>query len=113
MMELKLVLTLILFLKIGSCKQLQYYTNFKFENLVIGAEELMTDYVTLANDPKENLPDTFTICSSVLIKYVITNNDVFQILKEDGTPWFVLVLKTMERDYGRYHSIRATCVVKF
>ena len=101
MMELKLVLTIIFFLKIGSCKQLQYYTNFKFENLVIGAEELMTDYVTLANDPKENLPDTFTICSSVLIKYVITNNDVFQILKEDGTPWFVLVLKTMERDYSK------------
>ena len=101
MMKMKPVHSLVWFfiLKIGYCRQIEYFSNFKFEKLVYGAEDLITDYVTLANDPVGNLPDTFTICSSVFIKYVTTNNDVFEMFKEDGTHWFVLVLKTRDRDY--------------
>ena len=101
MMKIKAVYFLVwaYILKIGYCRQLEYFSNFKFDKLVYGAEDLITDYVTLANDPVGNLPDTFTICSSIFIKYVTTNNDVFEMFKEDGTHWFVLVLKTRDRDY--------------
>ena len=51
-------------------KAQKYLTNFKLEERpTYGEEHLIKDYVTLANDPKANLPDTFTICSSILIKF--------------------------------------------
>ena len=57
---------------------LQYYSSFKFGNIVIGEEHLIKDYLTLDNDPKENLPKIFTICSSVFVKYPLSQTSVFQ-----------------------------------
>ena len=77
---------MILFLSIlGKGSGLQYMSNFKFEDLVFGEENLVKDYVTLANDPKANFPDTFTVCSSLFVKFFATDNDIITMLKEDGT----------------------------
>ena len=73
---------------------LQYYSSFKFGNIVQGKEHLIKDYLTLDDDPKENLPEIFTICSSVFVKFPLSQTSVFQILKDDESPWFLLVLGT-------------------
>ena len=70
-------------------------SNFKFEDLVFGEDNLVKDYVTLANDPKANFPDTFTVCSSLFVKFFATDNDIITMLKEDGTPWITLTMRVI------------------
>ena len=43
----------------------------KFEKIVFGPEDLIVDYLTLADDPNGNLQESYTVCSS-------------------GTPWYSL-----------------------
>ena len=88
-------ISLLIFLSLTNItngKNLIYYSNFKFETTVFGPEDLILDYLTLAHDPKENLHDSYTICSSVFVKFVTTNIMVVQMLKQDGTPWYSLVI---------------------
>ena len=80
-------------------KQLDVVTNFNDGSLVYGEESTMTDYVTLANDPKANLPESFTVCSSLFIKFMLTKNNFIEILKEDGTHWFQMDLEHL-RDFS-------------
>ena len=56
------------------------------------------DYVTISNDPKSNLPDRFTICSSILIPFpmVDVTSHFIDIRKQDGSNWFGL---STLRDY--------------
>ena len=87
------LISLLIFLSwtnIANGKSLTYYSNFKFETTVFGPEDLIVDYLTLAHDPKRNLPQSYTACSSVFVKYVTTNIMVVQMLKQDGTPWYSL-----------------------
>ena len=86
MKKINLFFIMILLISIlGKGSGLQYMSNFKFEDLVFGEENLVKDYVTLANDPKANFPDTFTVCSSLFFKFFATDNDIITMLKEDGT----------------------------
>ena len=85
-------------------KALKYLTNFKLEERpTYGAEHLIKDYVTLANDPKANLPDTFTICSSIFMEYRpgLEGVGILEMFKEDGSHWFLLnyYVKTLEFYY--------------
>ena len=96
---LLLVLTCSLCLGSGSDKHLQYFSSFTFGETFWKSEHLITDYVILSEDPKANLPDSFTICNSLLVKFVSTNYDVVGMLKHDGSPWFSLELGTMQRNY--------------
>ena len=75
-------------------KELKYFSNFKPGNIVYGQESLMTDYVTVANDPVSNLPDRFSICTSVFVGNMTTGKSVVQIYKENGLPWFQLGIGT-------------------
>ena len=72
-------------------KKIKYYSNFKFEKIVYGQEDSVIDFLTLADDPKGNLPESYTSCSSVSVK-IFTTDDilVIQMLKQDGTPWYRL-----------------------
>ena len=80
--------------------KLKYYSTHIVKKNVWGKEEVVTDYVSLANDPKSNLPKDFTICSSVFVHVVtLTDTIVFELLKEDGSPWFLLSLEVQSRDY--------------
>ena len=76
-----------------------YLSNFKFEIPVIGYESLIKDFVSLNNDPKANLPDSFTVCSSVFIKFWRTDISIIEMLKEDGSHWFHMNLRTAQRNY--------------
>ena len=72
--------------------KLKYYSNFKFEKLVFGQEDVVVDYLTLAEDPKGNLPESYTTCSSVFVEFVTTTIAIIQMLKQDGTPWYSLAI---------------------
>ena len=87
-------------LKMGNGKSLQYFSNEKmvWKN-IYGAEHLINEYVTLLNDPKANLPNSFTVCTSILSKYKTTAVAFFEMYKEDGTHWFLLQVGTTKRDY--------------
>ena len=76
-----------------------YLSNFKFEIPVIGYESLIKDFVMLNNDPKANIPDSFTVCSSVFIKFWSTDISIIEMLKEDGSHWFHMNLRTAQRNY--------------
>ena len=80
-------------------KQLDYFSNFNDGSLVYGEESTMTDYVTLTNDPRANLPESFTVCSSLFIKFMLTKNNFIEILKEDGTHWFQMDIEHL-RDFS-------------
>ena len=100
MKKINLFFIMILLLSIhGKGSGLQYMSNFKFEDLVFGEENLVKDYVTLANDPKANFPDTFTVCSSLFVKFFATDNDIITMLKEDGTPWITLTMRVRDEDF--------------
>ena len=99
MMYSGLILIAILVPNFVSGKSIKYFSNFKFENVVFGEESLMKDYITLAKDPHGNLPDSFTVCSSLFIKFATTENSALQILKEDRTPWYSLEISTNSRNY--------------
>ena len=74
MKELIFLFELFCILSLVSCvKKIEYLSNFKDGNIVYGQESLMTDYVTVASDPKPNLPDQFTVCSSLFINFKTTN----------------------------------------
>ena len=79
--------------------KLKYYSNFKFEKLVFGQEDLVADYLTLADDPKGNLPESYTTCSSVFVEFATTDVAVIQMLKQDDTPWYRVALNTNGRNY--------------
>ena len=72
----------------GIAKDLIYFSNFKPGPVKFGPESLVTDFVTITNDPGIDLPDKFTICSSLFIEVMTTMQNIIQILKEDGTHWF-------------------------
>ena len=72
--------------------KLKYYSNFKFEKLVFGPEDVVVDYLTLAEDPKGNLPESYTTCSSVFVEFATTTIAIIQMLKQDGTPWYSLAI---------------------
>ena len=72
----------------GDAKDLKYFSNFKPGPLIFGPESVVTDFVTIANDPGIDLPDKFTICSSLFIEVMTTAQNIIEILKENGTHWF-------------------------
>ena len=90
-------LYLILVHNVGSA--VKYITNFKFEEIVFGKENLMKDYVTLANDPNGNLPNSYTVCSSVYVKFCTSNYGVLTMLKNDGSPWYLVEIFKTSRQY--------------
>ena len=82
----------------GSGQDFHYFSNFKFGPLEWGKESMIKDFVTLTTDEVGNLPDSFTICSSNFITFVSSSNSVFQLLKQDGSPWFKLSIETGQRN---------------
>ena len=79
----------------------RYFSNFKNDNSVWDQNSIfyVSDYVTLANDEKENLQNSFTICSSIFVKVWVTRTTVIEMLKQDGSHWFNLELSTTSRNY--------------
>ena len=95
-------LSLLMFscLDMSCAADIKFYSTFHYKERVWGEEEVVENYVVLAEDPISNLTEDFTICSSVFVKFVFLEpTDVIVMLKQDGSPWFVLELNTVTRDY--------------
>ena len=70
-------------------KDLNYFSNFKpSSGVLVGRESVVTDFVTMTNNPGSDLPNEFTICSSLFIGIMTSMQNIVQILKKDGTHWF-------------------------
>ena len=91
-----LLLILSLF-NLANSRTLSYLSNIKQNSP--GKMKELKDYVTLANDPKSSLPKSFTVCSSVLIKFTDSVTNVFTFLKQDGSAWFEIDIPTKMRMY--------------
>ena len=57
--------------------------NFEHGGAIYGTRSDMADYVTLANDPNLKLPSSFTICSSIKIRFLLTAKPFFVIWSEN------------------------------
>ena len=54
---------------------MQYYSSFKYEaGIVYGEEEVVENFVTIAADPVSSLPDSFTLCSSLLVDRAVNKH---------------------------------------
>ena len=82
-------------------KKLKYYSNSNFKKLVFGPEDVVVDYLTLADDPIGNLPESYTTCSSVFVKFASTDIAVIHMMKQDDTPWYSLVVLIGSREYDK------------
>ena len=57
--------------------------NFEYGGAIYGTRSDMADYVTLAKDPNLKLPSSFTICSSIKIKFLLTAQPFFILWSEN------------------------------
>ena len=101
MMRLILLFQVLGLFNLICAKESKYLSNFKpgTDFTTVGPESVVTDYVTIANDPLSNLPNAFTICSSLFIEVFTTVQNMIQMYNENGTHWFHFGLD-VERDFG-------------
>ena len=52
----------------------------------------ITDYAVLVNDNLQKLPESFTICSSTRTEAHVRRILPFQLLEDDGSPWFTFII---------------------
>ena len=69
------------------------FSNIGDGKAVVGIEESVTDYVTLANDPKSDLQNAFTICSSVSGEFMLSKMNFFELFTNNDSHWFDLSLE--------------------
>ena len=93
-MDIRLMLVYLCLFYLVSAKDMKYYSNFKLGPLQVGRESVVKDFVTIENDPVSNLPNEFTICTSLFIDIVKSSQYLFEILKKDGTHWFSIAHAT-------------------
>ena len=67
------------FLTIVEADDIQVLDNFDYGGMAYGSEDLIVDYATLASDPKDDLPASFTICSSNHLKFLTSVQYFFQL----------------------------------
>ena len=85
-------------------EDLVIFDNFDSGELSFGSEDKMVDYALLALDRKTDLPQSFTICSSLHLNFITTSIFFYQLYQENGTPWFNLEIKA-NRDLDRFQDI--------
>ena len=106
----KFLILSLFFCNLIHAKDLKYFSNFKPGPLQVGRESVVTDFVTLTSDPGSDLPNTFTVCTSLFIDIVTTQQSVFQIMKKDGTGWFFIYYDVKSSSSTRedlYYCIQA------
>ena len=93
-MKFKFHLILLFLIKVD-CKTLKIFSSHNFGPTLFGPRPQIKDYVTLVNDPKSQLPNMFTICSSVFLDFITSETHFIEILKEDGSHWFDVSVSTL------------------
>ena len=59
----------------SAAAELRYFDNYNTGELGYGQEKTILDYVMLANDPLNNFTKDFTVCSSMYIRYMTSENN--------------------------------------
>ena len=93
-MKFRLHLLLLFLINVNS-KTLKFFSSHNFGPTLYGPKPQIKDYVKLVNDPKANIPNMFTICSSVFLDFITSEIHFIEILKEDGSHWFDVSVSTL------------------
>lgn len=66
------------------------YSTFSFDKnaYILGVESSVKNFISLADDPKLSLPNSFTICSSILKMFTNGGAHFVQMYTENGSHWF-------------------------
>ena len=86
-------------------EELKVFDNYDHGVIGYGPEEVVVDYASLVSDPAGDFPDSFTICSSVHLKFLTTIQPFFQLYSEDGRPWinlFIYAVRDLVNMYERF-----------
>ena len=80
------------------CLDMNIFSTFSFNEDAqrFGIESSITDFISLANDPKSSLPDSFTICGSIPLKFEWHASHFVQMYTEDGSHWFSFLISIRE-----------------
>ena len=85
--------------RVVNSQTIKYFSSFQFEKgIVYGAESTVKNYVSIASDEKSDLPDRFSICSSLLVDYVNSEHNFLTMFKDNGSHWFTLDLAVTQRN---------------
>ena len=74
---------------------------------VIGPEAQIRDFAIFTDNSLDNLPEPFTICSSIATKSFIGGLSPFQLLHEDGKPWISVNFEATDKS-ATFHHITIT-----
>ena len=85
--------------RVVDSQTISYFSSFRFEiGIKYGAESTVKNYVSIASDEKSDLPDRFSICSSLLVDYVNSEHNFLTMFKDNGSHWFTLDLAVTQRN---------------
>ena len=76
--------------------------------IITTSDATVLDSAILAEDIVGSLPDDFTICSSIYMKYVLSYTNFIQTFKKDGSNWFSYFLQ--RHDFSGSHGKSGTYV---
>ena len=62
-----------------------------------GPVERITDFAVLTDDNLGDLPESFTICSSTTSRAFSGRLAPFQLLQDNGRPWFTFIMKAPQK----------------
>ena len=69
----------------------------------------ITDYAVLVNDNLQKLPESFTICSSTRTEAHVGRLIPFQLLQDDGSPWFTFIILAPQETTQKHRLILLVC----
>ena len=75
-------------------------------------EGRITDFAVLIDDTLGELPESFTICSSTTSKAFAGRLVPFQLLQNNGRPWFTFIIRAPQKTTTKHRIIMMVCRVK-
>ena len=70
-----------------------------------GPEGRITDFAILTDDNLGELPESFTICSSTTSKAFAGRLVPFQLLQDNGRPWFTFIIMAPQKTTTKHRII--------
>ena len=70
-----------------------------------GPSPQITDFAVLVNDNLPKLPESFTICSSARTEAHVGRLLPFQLLEDDGSPWFTFIILAPQETTQKHRLI--------
>ena len=102
-MSILLSALLLLTVRASTSEDLIVFDNFDYGEMIYGSEDKMVDYALLSLDKRTDLPDSFTICSSVHLNFVTSSIYFYQLYQDDGEPWFSFYIRA-NRDLNGFQE---------